>query len=199
MRLALVALLVPSYEAGLAFFVEGLGWDLLEDSDHGGGKRWIRVAPKAALPETAQPGAATAMSPNGASTAATQTDAPIKPKPNSPPFHSAPEEARTQTPSKAGQTGTAPAAPQKDTAPSPQEPQTQFLLARAVGEQRAAIGNQGGGRVWLFLHTDDFDCDSARLSAAGAVFEEDPRHEPYGTVAVFRDPFGNRWDLIQPA
>lgn len=198
MRLALVALLVPSYEAGLAFFVEGLGWDLLEDSDHGGGKRWIRVAPRAALPETAQPGAGTAMSPNCPPTAATQTDAPIKPKPNSPPSHSAPKGARRQTPSTSGQTGTALEAPQTDTAPSPQEPQTQFLLARAVGEQRAAIGNQGGGRVWLFLHTDDFARDAARLSAAGAVFEEDPRHEPYGTVAVFRDPFGNRWDLIQP-
>lgn len=124
MRLALIALLVPSYDAGLAFFVEGLGWDLHEDTDRGGGKRWVRVSP---------PGA-----------------------------------------------------------------QTQFLLARAVGDQRETIGRQGGGRVWLFLHTDDFARDAARLTAAGAIFEEDPRHEPYGTVAVFRDPFGNRWDLIEP-
>lgn len=73
-----------------------------------------------------------------------------------------------------------------------------FILARAVGEgQIAAIGNQGGGRVWLFLETDDFARDHARLVKAGAVFEESPRDEPYGTVAVFRDPFGNRWDLIQ--
>ncbi len=75
----------------------------------------------------------------------------------------------------------------------------QLLLARAVGVQTAAIGQQGGGRVWLFLHSDDFAADAARLRAHGAIFEEQPRHEPYGTVAVFRDPFGNRWDLIEPA
>ena len=74
-----------------------------------------------------------------------------------------------------------------------------FVLARAVGpEQEAAIGRQGAGRVWLFLATDDFPTDYARLQAAeGVTFEEPPRHEPYGTVAVFRDLFGNRWDLIQ--
>lgn len=127
MRLALVAILVPSYEAGIEFFVQGLGWRLVEDSDRGGGKRWVRVAP--------------GPTPGG----------------------------------------------------------TEFLLARAVGAQRDQIGNQGGGRVWLFLHSDDFDRDAVRLTAAGAVFEEDPRRESYGTVAVFRDPFGNRWDLIQPA
>lgn len=73
-----------------------------------------------------------------------------------------------------------------------------LVLARAEGDaQRAAIGVQGAGRVWLFLETDDFARDAARLTAAGARFEEAPRHEPYGTVAVWRDPFGNRWDLIQ--
>ena len=73
-----------------------------------------------------------------------------------------------------------------------------LVLARAEGpEQRAAIGNQCGGRVWLFLETDDFARDHARMTAAGVEFEESPRHEPYGTVAVWRDPFGNRWDLIQ--
>jgi catechol 2,3-dioxygenase-like lactoylglutathione lyase family enzyme len=132
MRLALVSLLVPDYDAGLDFFVTGLGWRLLEDSDLGGGKRWVRVAP---------------------------------------------------------------CAPGQEPAPG----QTAFLLARATGEQRAAIGAQGGGRVWLFLHSADFAADHARLCAAGAVFEEPPRHEAYGTVAVFRDPFGNRWDLIEPA
>ncbi|SMX49562.1 VOC family protein [Maliponia aquimaris] len=81
---------------------------------------------------------------------------------------------------------------------APRGAQTQFLLAEAQGAQRDAIGNQGGGRVWLFLHTDDFTRDHAAFSAAGVVFEEAPRHEAYGTVAVFRDPFGNRWDLIQP-
>lgn len=124
-RLALVALLVPDYDAGIAFFVNVLGWTLTEDSDHGGGKRWVRVT-----------------APDGG---------------------------------------------------------TEVLLARAVGEQRATIGQQGGGRVWLFLHTDDFARDHARMQAAGVTFEEAPRCEAYGTVAVFRDPWGNRWDLIEPA
>jgi len=72
------------------------------------------------------------------------------------------------------------------------------VLARAdTPAQSTAIGNQAGGRVWLFLDTDDFARDAARITAAGGVFEDPPRHEPYGTVAVWRDPFGNRWDLIQ--
>ena len=122
-HLALIALLVPEYDEGIAFFTEVLGFDLLEDSDQGGGKRWVRVAPRGG--------------------------------------------------------------------------QTAFLLARAVGAQRAAIGQQGGGRVWLFLQTDDFARDHARYVAAGLAFEEAPRVEDYGTVAVFRDPWGNRWDLIE--
>lgn len=74
-----------------------------------------------------------------------------------------------------------------------------LVLARAEGpEQVAAIGKQAGGRVFLFLMTDDFDRDRARMVAAGVIFEEDPRDEPYGRVAVWRDPFGNRWDLIEP-
>lgn len=74
-----------------------------------------------------------------------------------------------------------------------------LVLARAEGPaQRAAIGRQGGGRVWLFLETDDFDTDRTRMETAGVVFEEPTRTEPYGKVAVWRDPFGNRWDLIQP-
>lgn len=72
-----------------------------------------------------------------------------------------------------------------------------LVLARAEGPQQvAAIGKQAGGRVFLFLETDDFARDHARMTAAGIVFEEEPRHESYGTVAVWRDPFGNRWDLI---
>ncbi len=123
-HLALISLLVPDYDTGIAFYVGQMGFDLLEDTDLGGGKRWVRVGPKGA--------------------------------------------------------------------------QTAFLLARAVGEQQtAAIGNQGGGRVWLFLQTDDFHKDYADMRAKGIVFEEDPRHEPYGTVAVFNDAFGNRWDLIE--
>ena len=75
-----------------------------------------------------------------------------------------------------------------------------FVLAQADGEQQTAcIGNQGAGRVWLFLQTADFARDHARLIAAGVTFEETPRHEVYGIVAVFQDIFGNRWDLIQRA
>ncbi len=74
-----------------------------------------------------------------------------------------------------------------------------LILAQAAGtRQTDAIGNQCGGRVWLFLQTDDFARDHARMLHAGVVFEEAARHEPYGIVAVWRDPWGNRWDLIQP-
>lgn len=74
-----------------------------------------------------------------------------------------------------------------------------LLLAQATRPaELAAVGNQGGGRVWLFLHTDDFAGDHARLTAAGVRFLEAPRTEPYGTVAVFTDLYGNRWDLLQP-
>lgn len=125
-RLAAVAIVVPDYDEAIAFFTRRLGFELREDTDLGGDKRWVRVAP---------PGAA-----------------------------------------------------------------TEFLIARAVGErQRAAVGNQGGGRVWLFLETRDFATAHARLRAAGVPFEGPPRVEPYGRVAVFRDPWGNRWDLIQYA
>ncbi len=75
---------------------------------------------------------------------------------------------------------------------------TALLLARAEGTaQAASTGNQTGGRVGFFLETDDFDRDHRAMLAAGVTFEEDPRHEPYGIVAVWRDPFGNRWDLLQ--
>ena len=123
-HLALIALLVPDYDAAIGFFRDALGFDLLEDTDMGGGKRWVRVAPRGA--------------------------------------------------------------------------QTEFLLARAVGAQRDAIGQQGGGRVWLFLRSDDFDRDYTAFRAAGVDFQEEPRHEAYGSVAVFRDPWGNRWDLLGP-
>ena len=81
---------------------------------------------------------------------------------------------------------------------SPGTDGTDFLLARAIGEQASAIGRQGGGRVWLFLHTDDFAGDHARMAAAGVTFLEEPRREAYGTVAVFEDIAGNRWDLLEP-
>lgn len=77
---------------------------------------------------------------------------------------------------------------------------TALLLARADGErQRAAIGAQTGGRVGFFQYTDDFAAEHARMLAAGITFEEEPRQERYGTVAVLRDRYGNRWDLLQPA
>ena len=75
---------------------------------------------------------------------------------------------------------------------------TALLLARADGPaQEARIGDQTGGRVFLFLHTDDFARDHARFTAAGVRFVEAPRTEPYGIVAVFEDLYGNRWDLLQ--
>ncbi|GAA2857357.1 catechol 2,3-dioxygenase-like lactoylglutathione lyase family enzyme [Aminobacter niigataensis] len=74
-----------------------------------------------------------------------------------------------------------------------------LLLAKADGAaQAAAIGNQTGGRVFLFLETDDFARDHALMLANGVEFRETPRHEAYGTVAVFADIHGNLWDLIEP-
>ncbi|WP_206244384.1 VOC family protein [Novosphingobium terrae] len=75
-----------------------------------------------------------------------------------------------------------------------------LLLARGVGDrQQQAIGDQSGGRVFLFLETDDFARDHRAFAAQGVRFIEPPRHEPYGIVAVFEDLYGNRWDLIEPA
>ena len=125
-RIATVTLVVPDYDAAIAFYVGTLGFDLLEDVDQGR-KRWVRVSPS-------------------------------------------------------GDRGTA------------------LLLARAETDaQAAAVGGQTGGRVGFFLETDDFERDHAAMTSAGIVFEEPPRQEPYGTVAVWRDPWGNRWDLLQPA
>ena len=124
LTLATITLVVPDYDAGIAFYRDALGFDLVEDTDLGSGKRWVVVAPH-----------------KGA----------------------------------------------------------RLLLAKAADEaQRAAVGNQTGGRVSFFLHTDDFADTHARFVAAGVNFLESPRHEPYGSVAVFSDPFGNRWDLIEP-
>lgn len=73
-----------------------------------------------------------------------------------------------------------------------------LLLAEAVNdEQKKAIGNQSGGRVFLFLHTDDFWRDYQRMKKQGVKFNENPREEPYGTVVVFKDLYGNLWDLIE--
>jgi catechol 2,3-dioxygenase-like lactoylglutathione lyase family enzyme len=74
-----------------------------------------------------------------------------------------------------------------------------LLLARAVGEEQSSrIGNQAGGRVFLFLHTDDFWRDYAAYRSKGVVFVRDPKEESYGTVAVFADLYGTLWDLLQP-
>ncbi|GAA0315230.1 VOC family protein [Streptomyces polychromogenes] len=75
-----------------------------------------------------------------------------------------------------------------------------LLLARAKDDaQRARVGDQTGGRVGFFLYTADFAADHARMTAEGVRFLEEPRHEPYGSVAVFEDLYGNRWDLLEPA
>lgn len=76
---------------------------------------------------------------------------------------------------------------------------TRLLLARAVGEeQQSRVGNQTGGRVFIFLRTDDFFRDYARLKAKGVEFVRGPQEQPYGTVAVFKDLYGNLWDLVEP-
>ncbi len=76
--------------------------------------------------------------------------------------------------------------------------ESRLLLARATDEEQAAhIGNQTGGRVFLFLQTDDIDRDYRSYKAKGVVFVRPPKQEPYGTVAVFQDLYGNLWDLLQ--
>ena len=123
--IAIFTILVPDYDAGIDFYVNTLGFELLEDTPRSPTKRWVRVAPAGA-----------------------------------------------------------------DTA---------ILLAKADGAaQEAAIGNQTGGRVGFFLHTDDFERDYAAMKAKGVTFRESPRHEAYGSVVVFQDPWGNLWDLIEP-
>jgi catechol 2,3-dioxygenase-like lactoylglutathione lyase family enzyme len=124
-----VALVVRDYDEAIAFFVEKLGFHLVEDSpstDHlGQEKRWVLVAPNGS---------------NG----------------------------------------------------------TKLLLARAsTPEESRRIGNQSGGRVFLFLHTDDFWRDYNTMTDKGVVFVREPREEPYGKVAVFEDLYGNKWDLLQ--
>ena len=123
--LGALSLLVRDYDEAIAWYVDKLGFRLLEDTPRGPGKRWVRIAP---------PGAK----------------------------------------------------------------ETCLLLAQAASdEQRALVGKQGAGRVWLFLHTDDFARDYERMLAAGVRFAEQPRHEDYGSVVVFEDLYGNRWDLLQ--
>ena len=123
-----VALVVRDYDEALAFYVDTLGFELVEDTYlPAQNKRWVLVAP---------PGA----------------------------------------------TG------------------TQLLLARAVSDGQASrVGNQTGGRVFLFLHTDDFWRDYRLYLSRGVIFVREPKQEPYGTVAVFADLYGNWWDLLELA
>jgi catechol 2,3-dioxygenase-like lactoylglutathione lyase family enzyme len=122
-----VALLVRDYDEAIAYFTGVLGFELLEDTPLGAGKRWVLVAP-----------------PGGGATA--------------------------------------------------------LLLARAVTpEQSSRIGNQTGGRVFLFLRSDDFWRDYHAMRARGVAFTEEPRRESYGMVVVFADVYGNRWDLVESA
>jgi len=80
----------------------------------------------------------------------------------------------------------------------PGSTETSLLLARAVGiNQEVAIGRQTGGRVFLFLHTDSFWGDYQSMISKGVEFTEKPREEPYGTVVVFKDLYGNKWDLLE--
>ena len=124
-KIGAMTLLVRDYDEAISFYTQKLGFQLLEDTDLGGGKRWVRVAPTGA------------------------------------------DEAC-------------------------------LLLARADSpQQAAAIGNQSGGRVFLFLHTDDFWRDYQKMRANGINFLEEPRTESYGTVVVFEDLYGNKWDLIE--
>ena len=82
---------------------------------------------------------------------------------------------------------------------APHANDVRLLLAQAVGQaQIEATGKAAGGRVAFFLNTENFVQDHARMIAAGVEFKEPPRHEPYGTVAVFADLYGNLWDLIEP-
>jgi catechol 2,3-dioxygenase-like lactoylglutathione lyase family enzyme len=125
-RIGAISLLVHDYDEAIAFYVGKLGFELSEDTDMGGGKRWVRVTPKGG--------------------------------------------------------------------------ETSLLLARATTEaQTAQVGNQAGGRVWLFLETDDLMRDHTAWLTSGVVFRQTPRHEAYGKVVVFEDLYGNAWDLIEPA
>jgi catechol 2,3-dioxygenase-like lactoylglutathione lyase family enzyme len=82
---------------------------------------------------------------------------------------------------------------------APRGAESGLLLAKAVNQrQKQAVGEQTGGRVFLFLHTNDFRRDHAAYKERGVTFVEEPRQESYGTVAVFTDLYGNRWDLIEP-
>lgn len=147
MHLAQLAITVRDYDEAIHFYVNSLGFTLLEDTDMGSGKRWVRVQPPGSAPHASESSLA-----NG------------------------------------------------DAALPHRTPSATFLLAKAVNPQQlASVGNQTGGRVFLFLHTDDFWRDYRALIARGVQFLGEPRVEPYGTVAVFTDLYGTKFDLIGSA
>lgn len=124
-RISNIALVVESYDDAIEFYTKKLNFQLIEDSDLGGGKRWVQISP-----------------PNAAG--------------------------------------------------------TNILLAKASNDvQQQSIGNQAGGRVFLFLETNDFWRDYQHMKNQGVVFTEEPRTEEYGTVVVFKDLYGTKWDLLQ--
>ena len=186
-RLALMSLLVPDYDDAIEFFTK-IGFELLEDTDLGGEKRWVRVAPpkaetavllaRAVGKDCTMPRRLALMS-----LLVPGYDEAIEF------FQKIGFDLLEDTDLGEGKRWVRVAPPGAETA---------ILLARAADqEQRSMIGNQGGGRVWLFLETDDFSSDYNRMKEAGVEFEEAARKEAYGTVAVWRDPWGNRWDLIE--
>lgn len=126
-HLAAVAVLVRDYDEAIAWFSDLLGFEVVEDTPLGAGKRWVVLA-------------------------------------------------------------------------QPRSGGSRLLLARAATpEQVSAVGKQAGGRVFMFLETDDIARDRRAMRAGGVRFLEEPRREHYGTVAVFLDLCGNKWDLIEPA
>ncbi|MBI3270330.1 MAG: VOC family protein [Planctomycetes bacterium] len=138
MRIVQFAVTVRDYDEAIAFFVGKVGFRLLEDTDLGGGKRWVRVGPVDG-----------AVGGGGGSGSGGGSGASI-------------------------------------------------LLARAAKpEQAASVGNQTGGRVFVFIHTDDFWGDYRAMQSRGVVFVRPPAKETWGTVAVFQDLYGNLYDLIE--
>ena len=120
-----IALVVEDYDDAIAFYSKKLNFQLIEDTDLGGGKRWVQISP-------------------------------------------------------------------------PNSNGTNILLAKASNdEQSQSVGNQAGGRVFLFLQTNDFWRDYQQMKSQGVEFNEEPRVEKYGTVVVFKDLYGTKWDLLQ--
>ncbi|ACH63689.1 VOC family protein [Aliivibrio fischeri] len=124
-RIGNIALVVENYDDAIEFYTKKLQFELIEDTDLGGGKRWVQISP-------------------------------------------------------------------------PNSKGTNLLLAQASNEEQLkSVGNQAGGRVFLFLQTNDFWRDYELMKAQGVEFTEEPRIEEYGTVVVFKDLYGTKWDLLQ--